>query len=278
APEERLAPQMAPIGVKLARRRRLAAAGYIVRDRVPLPEDRRGIAISTLGKVIKRGWDWLGLAPPDPDPVGGLIEVPGLAECLTLNKRDFIRGGVRGASYLGYRKALQEAVARQLAEWGDAAESGERERRRAARPVERDLDAVLMDLAADFPLLASLVEQRAGGQRRLPVARSGGGAEDLAPAVRLAVASDLSGSGAVELRESGAERAGSGERAPPSSAASESARVAAHLLAGRGAERRPGRYGLTIQFEERPDEPELARLVESTVWINESHPAYRRAA
>ena len=37
------------------------------------------------------------------------------------------------------------------------------------------------------------------------------------------------------------------------------------------------RYGLTIQFEHRPDEPEPGRLVESTVWVNAAHPAYRRA-
>jgi len=42
--------------------------------------------------------------------------------------------------------------------------------------------------------------------------------------------------------------------------------------------RRPGRYGLSIQFEQRPDDPEPGRLVESTVWVNEAHPAYRRAA
>ena len=42
-------------------------------------------------------------------------------------------------------------------------------------------------------------------------------------------------------------------------------------------ERRPTRYGLGIQFESRPDDPELAQLVESTVWINEAHAAYRRA-
>jgi hypothetical protein len=35
---------------------------------------------------------------------------------------------------------------------------------------------------------------------------------------------------------------------------------------------------LSIQFEPRPDDPELGRLVESTVWVNEAHPAYRRAA
>jgi hypothetical protein len=41
--------------------------------------------------------------------------------------------------------------------------------------------------------------------------------------------------------------------------------------------RRTARYGLAIAFESRPDESELAHLVESTVWVNEAHPAYRRA-
>ena len=44
-----------------------------------------------------------------------------------------------------------------------------------------------------------------------------------------------------------------------------------------GGTRKPARYGLSIQFEPRPDDPELARLIEATVWINEAHPAYRRA-
>jgi hypothetical protein len=42
--------------------------------------------------------------------------------------------------------------------------------------------------------------------------------------------------------------------------------------------RQPARYGLSLQFARHPEDPELARLVESTVWINEAHPAYRRAA
>jgi hypothetical protein len=52
-----------------------------------------------------------------------------------------------------------------------------------------------------------------------------------------------------------------------------------HLVwpGGRG-RRRPARLGLTIQFENRPHDPQLARLVESTVWVNGAHPAYRRAA
>src|SRR5581483_8245760 len=123
----------------------------------------------TLGKVIKRGWDWLGLTPAAPDRVGGLVEAPPLAECLTLNKADFIRVGARGAVYLAYRKAIQEAVAARLAAWGTLADGGAGGRRRATRPVERDLESVLVELAEEFPLLASLVERRTGGQRRLPM-------------------------------------------------------------------------------------------------------------
>jgi len=44
-----------------------------------------------------------------------------------------------------------------------------------------------------------------------------------------------------------------------------------------GGPRRPARYGLSIQFEPKPEDAELARLVETTIWINEAHPAYRRA-
>jgi hypothetical protein len=44
------------------------------------------------------------------------------------------------------------------------------------------------------------------------------------------------------------------------------------------ARRRPARYGLLVQFESRPGDTELARLVDSTVWINDAHPAYTRAA
>jgi len=45
-------------------------------------------------------------------------------------------------------------------------------------------------------------------------------------------------------------------------------------MAGR---RRPARYGLLVQFESRPGELELGRLVDSTIWINDAHPACARA-
>ncbi len=234
--------------------------------------------------MIKRGWDWLGVLAATPDRIGGLIEVPALAGCLTLNKADFIRSGPRGATYLAYRKAIQEAVSRQLEAWGDARDGAEGPRR-AARPVERDLERLLVDLADDYPLLASLIERRAGGQRKLPIA-SGRALE-----ARELVAAGLAL--ATEARE-GAEpsRAAAAPDAPPAPAAGPDAppepdaaspdapaadAIATGVLPAPAGPRRPARYGLGIQFEARSEELELGRLVESTVWVNTAHPAYRRA-
>jgi hypothetical protein len=48
-------------------------------------------------------------------------------------------------------------------------------------------------------------------------------------------------------------------------------------LPGATAARRPAHYGLDIQFEDRPDEMSLGRLLKATIWVNRAHPAYRRA-
>ena len=154
-----------PLSIRLGRRRTPSAIGFVERSPLLSP-DREGLAISTFGKVIKRGWDWLGLAPSAGAHVGGLIEVPDLAACLTLSKNDFIRTGSRGAIYLAYRKAIQEVVSRQLVEWGNSRD--EESRPRTVR-LERDLERVLEDLADAFPLLRALVDRRAGGQKPLPM-------------------------------------------------------------------------------------------------------------
>ena len=276
------AAEIAPIAIRTARKRKPVGAGYLVREDHALPEDIRGVAVSTFGKVIRRGWDWLALAPSAAERISGLIEVPALAECLTLNKADFIRAGARGATYLAYRKAIQEAVSRQLGAWGDTGEPAERARRRAARPVERDLEGVLADLASDFPLLAALVEQRAGGQRRLPAP---GAARDHQPNDALfAVPSGSPGpvsstpvSNTVEPPAGrGATADALDEEPAPGPPVAPTPQSAGHVVEGPRS-RRPARYGLNIQFDTRPGDPELGRLVESTVWVNEAHPAYRRA-
>ena len=257
------------LAVRLPRKQKPAAVGYLRRVEEPLPEDERGLAISTLGKVIRRGWDWLGLAPADPQLVGGLVEAPGLAESLTLNKGDFIGQGGRGMTYLAYRKAIQEVVAAQLAAWGEGRDREDSARRRAARPLERDLETVLVDLADAFPAVAALVDRRPGGQRKLPTLSAGD--ED----TRLGLTAGL-------VEQAVAASGPIADNPPPADAASptetgEASAATIDPVAGARGPRRPGRYGLRIQFEERPDSLELGRLVESTVWVNAAHPAYLRA-
>lgn len=281
-----------PISIRLGRRRNPSATGFLERHGARA-SDPPGIAVSTFGKVIKRGWDWLGITPPGPD-ISGLIEVPDLAACLTLSKNDFIRTGARGASYLAYRKAIQEVVSQQLAAWGTTPAADMRPR--VAR-LERDLERVLEDLADDFPLLQSLVDRRAGGQKRLPL--PGRGREEVAaplfasmfgpgdngePCVatqatepELAEPAPPSEPGVVEPRE-----ASPGERTPETPSSPASAGIDRGPSAAGGdtiqGRRRPARYGLLVQFEARPDDLELARLVDSTVWINDAHPAFVRAS
>jgi hypothetical protein len=277
----------APLAIRLGRRRTPSAVGYLVRHAATLPEEEQGIAVSTFGKVIKRGWEWLGLSPAAASRVSGLIEVPDLAACLTLNKGDFIRSGPRGATYLAYRKAIQEVVSRQLAAWGDAPDAEARPR---PQRLERDLARVLEDLADDFPLLRSLVDRQRGGQKRLPMPGRGDGRVK-APLFDAAAAAhayadvdpaepDGGEPGTRAPDGSPRDETPAGERPPAESApvsASGDAESSATLSAASG-RRRPGRYGLLVQFESRPDDTELGRLVDSTLWINDAHPAYVRAA
>jgi hypothetical protein len=151
------------------------------------------------------------------------------------------------------------------------------------RPMERDLETVLVELADEFPLLASLVEQRAGGQKRLPIGRSGrveDGQALLAASItghaekldEPAFPSELS------PQSVGAEQAiaKDQEGSEPQPDLEPSSGVA--VVPGAKARPRPGRYGLNIRFESHEGDPDLGRLVESTVVINDVHPAYRRAA
>lgn len=272
------APRSAPLEIRLMRKRKASASGFLVRADYPLAEERQGLAISTYGKVIRRGWDWLGLTPAAADCVGGVIEVPVLAACLTLNKGDFIRSGNRGATYLSFRKAIQETVGRQLALWGDGQAGSGQAPPREVRPLQRDLVQVLEDLALDFPMLGSLVEQRAGGQKRLPLGVGGAGSDS-----RGFIAASIAANAEREPADDAAtaNNPASNEKelnSPPTvQEASDSYNGSSIALPSKAITRRPAHYGLDIQFADRPDDLELGRLTESTVWVNRAHPAYRRA-
>ncbi|CAN5754478.1 hypothetical protein BH23GEM3_BH23GEM3_10360 [soil metagenome] len=288
------------LGIRIGRQRKPSGVGYLARHDQPLPEHERGLAISTLGKVIRRGWDWLGLTPVDADRIEGLIEVPALAEALTLNKGDFLRHGARGALFLSYRKAIQEAVAAQLDAWGAAPPPPKRAPR--TKPMERDIRRILGDLAGDYPMLTTLVERTAGGQRRLPLgepAEQGdpglwSGSETVSPVPVAPIPGDVaddSRGGADDA--DGSRTPAEAATSPPQDERDEIAtsspqdgreetgtsppNEAAVRLPGRARSKKPATLSLQIRFESLPDDVTLARLIESTVWVNDAHPAYRRA-
>ena len=280
APLERRASagERVTLAVRLGRRRKPAAVGYLARFAQALPEDEQGMAVSTLGKVIKRGWDWLGLTPSDPARIVGLIEVPGLAESLTLNKADFIRSGPRGALYLACRKGIQEAASGPLAAWGAAGdERAEESRRRKIRPLERDLVDILLGVADDFPLVSSLIERRAGGQKRLSLASGRGAGQQGIMAGRLSALAP--GEERLEPPEQPSAGPGAPEALPTPSPGTPAAEAGGEVTWPDGRRRRrPSRIGLSLEFESRPEDASLGRLVESTVFVNDAHPAYLRAA
>jgi hypothetical protein len=268
------------IEIRIGRQRKASGVGYLSHHDEALPEPERGMAISTRGKVIRRGWDWIGITPAEPDRVEGLIEVPALAEALTLNKGDFLRHGQRGALFLSYRKAVQEAVSARFSAWGAAAPAAKRARR--TRPLERDIRRILGDLADEYPLLSTLVERHAGGQRRLALGEelhvTPGGTT--APATDVEDAEAVAPETAPEEGETRTEdRAGDGSdvQAPDAADGIRDSRAAPVQLPSKRGRRKPATLSLRIQFESLPDELALGRLIESTVWVNDAHPAFRRA-
>lgn len=238
--------------------------------------------------MIRRGWDWLGILPTAPERVTGIVEVPSLSQSLTLNKGDFVRTGPRGAVYLSYRRAIQEAVQAQLTRWGDARDVAQDERRRIARPLERDLERVLEGLTGEFPLLSSLVERQRGAQRRIALADGGRASGSGGPVVlvsddaaRAAPAADEALPGTPSPPDALAGTGLSLGAPPPAAPTEPDAPAQASDASGDGPAGvrlvRPQRYGLALQFEPRAGDPELARLIENTVYINTVHPAYVRA-
>jgi hypothetical protein len=112
------------------------------------------------------------------------------------------------------------------------------------------------------------VDWRRGGQRRLLLAGRGAGATAAAgvvvPVAGVAEDEVVPAPPSIALRQAEPE-------ASPRAAASA-------LPPATAGPRRLAHSGLTIRFGHRPEDAELGRLEDSTVWVNEAHPAFRRAA
>lgn len=228
--------------------RKLAGFGYLIKLDKNSFLKNFGISISTYGKVIKQGWDWLGIFPRLAFQIYGLVEIPALSEILTTNKNDFLKDGSSLKKYYRYRKAIQEAILPILSEFGEEIVSFEKDFKKL-KPLEKEIERMLEDVLKNFPELTSLVG--------IKKSKKGNSLKLKGPLVSF-IEKEIEAGTTKESKD-----IDSSEKNKISDSQNKKKNKKAPALA--------------IGFEENPSKINLARMIESTIWINTNHPAYEKA-
>jgi len=241
--------------------RKFAGYGYLGRTESPLPDRFAGVAISALGKTIKRGWEWLGLTPRDPARLTGLVEVPQLVEILTTSKSDFLKDSTSLRKYYRLRKAIQAAVEPVLREFG---ELGHRHSAvQAPETLGRQFDRVIGRMLAEFPELSPLLGRRLVPSAEGQASRSGESTPDEGESPTASIYPDIPPSLTDTLApDKDKIKAGIPAKFPPDSGSSAS---------------RTRQPAMRIGFEDTAADAPPARMEENSVFINRGHPAFVRA-
>ncbi|MFH1838367.1 MAG: ATP-binding protein [Candidatus Kuenenbacteria bacterium] len=226
--------------------KKLAGFGYLIKSDKNFSLENFGISISTYGKVIKQGWDWLGIFPRLSFQIHGLIEIPTLSEILTTNKNDFLKDGSSLKKYYRYRKAIQEAILPILSEFGEEIISFEKNLKKL-KPLEKEIERMLGDVLENFPELTSLVG--------IKKSKKGTSLKLEGPLVSFIEKKT------EETKKS--EDINSSEKNKNRNSQNKEKKGKAPTLA--------------IGFEENLSKISLARMIENTIWININHPAYQKA-
>ena len=258
-----------------ARRRRSRS---LERHDRPLPEDRQGIAISTFGKVIKRGWDWLGLTPAAPARVSGLDRGAGPrgvphAQQERLHPHRPARRRVPRVSQgdPGSGLATARRVGRCARRGGAAAHAcGWSAISSACSKISPTTFRCCARSSIGAPAGRSGCRCRAAATNACPGRCSRTSAAEATSGHAVAAASRLRASRSrvkprrrTEELPTGALRAPESERDPARhvrhltrwAAAPANRRRSVGTLDTVPGRRRPARYGLLVQFESRPDDP-----------------------
>ena len=253
--------------VKKGRRQKPIGFGFIVKTDKDLDEDLRGMAISTYGKIIKRGWDWIGETPHNPGKITGIIEIPELAAILTTNKSDFLRDAASLAKFYTFRKAVQDALRPILQDMGEIPSNTER-KETASRPLEKEIQNVLRKMIDDFPELSPLLGKQHGGAKTEGVIPD---AEAQPIGILVEGSGNLSGGGGGESNGDGVPMI-PGVNPEPRIQPDPAAREKGNPYEGR--QKIPT---LSIKYDDLPHVPEIGWLRENIIWINKGHPAYKKA-
>lgn len=248
--------------------KRLVGFGYLTKSVEELAEEQRGVGISCFGKVIKRGWEWIGITPKSSKNISGLVEIPSLAELLTTNKNNFLTDAKSLQKYYRYRKVIQEAILTALEALGEHGTQEAVDQKTRLKPLEREIEKTLGGLVNEFPELVSLV-----GIKRKIVGSSV--KSDLVLGEPLVVIEDAHGEkvAAEAAKEETDTTSSRGQIAT-------TAALAPDLELGVGTGRKAisrRSPGLKIRFEHDENSAELGRMLENDLWINTAHPAYEKA-
>ncbi|MBM4177208.1 hypothetical protein FJ208_00180 [Candidatus Gribaldobacteria bacterium] len=197
-----------------------------------------GVAVSTYGKVIKQGWEWLGF---DFKTSGlfGLVEVPQLSQILTTNKSDFLQDRNSLKKYYRLRKAIQEAILPALIKLG--AEVPLLEKQKSFKNLSKDIQKALLNVLNNFPEITALFGFRKS---------SSGKKIKISDLPEVAFTND-------ELEPTSEVTSGSHKDQPKK-----------HK---KQTKKEPK---VSISFEENENKNSLGRMLENTILVNKSHPAY----
>ena len=255
--------------IQFGKKAKPVGVGFVRKYKDPLDEEKRGIAISTCGKVIKHGWDWLGISARNPDYISGVVEMPGLSLILTTNKADFLKDTASLQKYYRYRKAVQEVIEPILKEFGEINESREKPAKEL-RPLEKEIRGILDNMLKDFPELDPLFGRRKKFETAIGVIDNTSVSE--------------SGTAMEESSERTAINPVSKDKGEENAKTEENRRNGLPDLDtdeqknGKTQEGKIKPPGLMIGFYDNKDSNELGKIEEGTVWINNEHPAFKRIA
>jgi len=253
--------------VRRGKRKKLMGIGFLLKTADDLPEERRGLAVSTFGKVIRRGWEWLGITPKNPNRLTGVVEVPELVEVLNTTKSDFMKDPNSLQKYYNARKVIQHAAMDLLDTLGETRTS-EQKTDKGLERLRKEIDRVVGEILPDFPELAPLFGRKKRGDEVS------------------ALLSDSQGPVATDVAE-GADFA-TGDKGGPGEGGGveesiEGPLAGEHLEAEEGGDGqakehaiRRKRPGLMIGIDQETGGNVLGWLRENTIDINALHPAYKR--
>jgi hypothetical protein len=245
--------------IHMGQRRTLAGFGFLSKTTSLQPPEDQGLEVATYGKVIKRGWEWLGIRPKNPEFVTGLVEIPGLSSLLTTNKADFLKDSASLKQYYRYRKAVLKVLDPVLEALGErGAAPGSSAQRNY--PSQKEIEQVVAGLVRDFPELTPLLDAR---RKAIPGAGEGNGGEGMKKNHEV-LEPDL-------------------ENPAPQVDEPEKAEMPVHRAEPKAPKpieppnERKISAGLKIIFEIHPEREEMGWLSGTTLCVNQSHPAYKRA-